>query len=592
MALGKIDLKGALIITAGGAVSDSGVIDVDAGVTISAADQTVVLDSAGNDLGGLVIVPAAKSVILRNIDSVSLGSVQASGSLTVQARNSIRLQERPSTPSLTLESSGSIVFEFSRELVSENTVLRAAQSLGSLHDPLLLQGSTLTLRSDRGEIHAGLSGSEDPLLTVEAAGTVVLQRMGDLGFAAGSLVKSGATVLIRASKDLSVSGLALEAPSTRLEAGGRIRSAAVENPPTLNFTGSLHLQAQSGVGGFDFERILVGAPSSGMPLSVRNGSAGDVVIAGLDGLTLSPESVRTDSGGWVVLLGGSGRIVEQGDALKGTQVVRALGTHWISRSGAEALRLLSASQSSANDATQKTTISPALADLIARHSAQSNADSPLTRINQLLSRSFAELGRSAEALDTSAQLLSTQSESIIRVTYGFDEGAGLVGMAGPRSTTQLLAAAMSLTQQGRGPDLEPSEGIGSWAVRTAPGSDFRSSPAEAPGGPPAGQDAQPEPVEGAGRPADQRGSDSPAEPRPASGGDGRDEPNDRTPQTSPQNSPAETISDVRWLLPEEDLREWMPLTSKSSPPLPAASGLVEGMKHAAAKIGQWLGLGG
>ncbi len=484
------------------------------------------------------------------------------------------------------------MFEFGRQLVSETVNLRAAQSLGSLDDPLLLKGSTLTVRSDAGEVYASLTGSQDPLLKVQAHGKVVLERTGDLGFVSGSTVESkGATVLIRASDDLSVSGLALTASSSRLEAGGRIRGTAVENPPTLKFIGPLHLKAQSGVGGLDFERILIDSSSAGVPLSVRNGSDGDVVIAGQGGLTLSPESVGTDSGGLVVLLGGSGRIVEQGTALTGTQVVRAVGLHWISRSGAEALQLLAASQTSADNAAQKKTISPATAALIEQLNVQPQSDSPLKRLNDLLSSSFAELGRSAQALDTSAQLLSTQSESIIRIGFPLDQGESLVAMAGPRSTSQLLAAAMTLTQRGSSPDAGAAEGIVSWSIRTAPAADIRSAPAEAPRDAPAGRDARPAPVDGTGQPADPRGSESPV-PQQAPGTDRPAEPIDQAPQTSPQSVPAESTSDVRWLLPQDDLQAWMPTSSKVSVPPSAQSGLFVGLKQAAAKIGHWLGWGG
>jgi hypothetical protein len=46
---------------------------------------------------------------------------------------------------------------------------------------------------------------------------------------------------------------------------------------------------------------------------------------------------------------------------------------------------------------------------------------------------------------------------------------------------------------------------------------------------------------------------------------------------------------VRWLLPQDELQQWLPTGSEQAEPASTQSGVFSGLKGAAVKLSQWLG---
>ncbi|SVB71411.1 uncharacterized protein METZ01_LOCUS224265, partial [marine metagenome] len=77
-----------LNLTAGGAVTDAGNIDIDGTLTVSAAGQTVTLDGGGNDVTGNVTLTGA-AVTLVDTTATAIAGITATGALSVQAGGAI-----------------------------------------------------------------------------------------------------------------------------------------------------------------------------------------------------------------------------------------------------------------------------------------------------------------------------------------------------------------------------------------------------------------------------------------------------------------------------------------------------------------------
>ena len=290
----------------------------------------------------------------------------------------------------------------------------------------------------------------------------------------------------------------------------------------MSFDGSLRLQARTGIGGFGYERVLLDQLGSGSSLSASNSASGDVVIAGQRGLTLSAQSVVSNSDGWVVLLGGRGAIEEQGQLIARPNLVRATGITWMDRSKIDTSLLLSAALKSGA--------------LLAQPS------SPIERMNQLLAQGWAQSSQPQEAPDSAAQVLTTQSRASLNVGTITQAPAATVSvMAQPKSSSQLMDMAMTLTRQGSNPLPGDEESISGWVVRTA----------------------QPAAEAGREAPVPRSEPTPPAAPANAPAVDTRsapstdaDRPTDPT-KVAPDAPAATPNSDVRWLMPQDELLGWM-----------------------------------
>jgi hypothetical protein len=508
--LGTITLSGDLDLTAGGAVSDSGVLNVGGQTRISAAGQSVRLDSS-NNFGGAVSIRAA-SASITDVNALDLSTVTLAGDLTVAAAGAV-------TDSGVLSVGG------------QTSITAAGQSI--ILDQAHAFGGAVRLKAAELEI----------------------SRSDSLRLPQGSLLQAqSGSILLRTASDLWTSGLTLSAVNVLLDAGQAIKAEDREDAQPLSFDGSLRLQAVTGIGGFGYERVLLDQRGSGASLSASNGASGDVVIAGQRGLSLSAQSVVSNSEGWVVLLGGRGAIEEQGQLIVRPNLVRATGITWMDRSKIDTSLLLSAALKSGA--------------LLAQPS------SPIERMNQLLAQGWAQSSQPQEALDSAAQVLTTQPRASLNVgTVTQAPAATLSVMAQPKSSSQLMDMAMTLTRQGNNPLPGDAESISGWVVRTAqpaaeagreaPAPRSESTPPAAPANAPAVDT----------RPAPSTDADKPAEPA----------------KVTPDAPAATPNSDVRWLMPQDELLGLLSDNVQVSAQTQVQGGVLSSIKSAALQLSQWLG---
>jgi hypothetical protein len=246
--------------------------------------------------------------------------------------------------------------------------------------------------------------------------------------------------------------------------------------------------------------------------------------------------------------------------------------------------------------------------------------SPIERMNRLLAEGFAQSDAADEpVLESSPQLIKTQSSVMVGAPRQVNAQTVSV-MAAPKSASQLLEMAMTLTQQGGNPAMGDAESLGAWVVRTAPSESSRESgrepiressrepsvpaqpaaqtsptapaqqPADAPV--PGNAPSTPQSESPAGQPAAPQGNQSAA---PAAVGEpGALQVPAQLPAQLPGQVPvqgpdqAQPTSDVRWLLPQDELGQWLPSDSLQTEPA-AQPGMLSSLKGAAVKLSQWLG---
>jgi hypothetical protein len=369
----------------------------------------------------------------------------------------------------------------------------------------------------------------------------------------------------------------LTARSSVLNAGLAIQALAQENAPPLTFTGDLHLEARAGIGGFGFERLLLDGQGAGASVSAHNASSGDVVIAGVRGLSVGVQGITSDADGWIALLSGQGTIQEQGAVVARSQnVVRVTGANWMARSDVKASALL--------------------ADILKSGVLGSMVSSPLDRLNAMLAKNWSSAGQmdnEASVITTAAQTLTATSGSgsieraLGDASWQFRSGMSVSVMDSPKTTGQLLQMAMAISQQGGLTSMMDTESLTQWAQR----SDRNAQP-DAPKSP--GDAATPSGPTQAAPSVDAVGLSDEAKP------DVRSEESKPQEQTAPilerpdalptEVTPQAPASDVLWLLPLDSL------PSSVTQPLaqPAAAGLWgdvrASLKGAASALGLWLGL--
>ena len=512
--LAGITVSGDLTITVGGAVSDSGVLSVGGQTRISAAGQSVRLDSSSN-FGGAVSIRAA-SALITDVNALDLGTVTVAGDLEVTA-------------------AGAVTDSGAFSVGGQTSITAAGQSI--ILDQAHAFGDAVRLKAAQLEI----------------------SRSDSLRLPKGSLLQApSGSIVLRAASDLWTSGLSLSAVNVLLDAGQAIKAEDQEDAQPLSFDGALRLQARTGIGGFGFQRVLLDQLGSGSSLSGLNSVSGDVVIAGQRGLTLSAQSLVSNSDGWMVLLGGRGAIEQQGQLIVRPNFVRATGITWMDRSQIDTWLLLSAALKSGA--------------LLAQPS------SPLERMNQLLAQGWVQSSQPQEALDRSAQVMTTESRHGLHVgTFTQAPAASLSVMAQPKSSSQLMDMAMTLTRQGSNPLPGDAESISGWVVRTtqpaseagreAPVPRSESAPPAAPGNTPGNAPAADT------RPAPSTEADKPAEPA----------------KVAPDAPAVAPNSDVRWLLPQDELLSWVSDTVQAGAQTQVQGGVLSGLKSAALKLSQWLG---
>ena len=494
--------------------------------------------------------------------ALDLGTVNVS-SLNVTAAGSV-------TDSGVLTVSGASRFTAAGQAVT----LDSANDFGGV---VSVDAAQLSLK-DVSDLEVRLLSSLPVLMQLTAVSDVSLSSPGDLELLAGSKLQSeNGSVAILASGNLQVSGVNLITRSAVLNAGLAIQALAQENAPSLAFTGDLHLEATAGIGGFGFERLLLDGQGAGASVSAHNATSGDVVIAGVRGLSVGARGITSDADGWIALLSGQGSIQEQGSVVARSQnVVRVTGANWMARSDVKATALLT--------------------EILKSGVLGSMASSPLERLNAMLAKNWSsadQMDNEPSVMRTAAQTLTATSGlgSIERVlddaSWQFRSGMRVSVVDSPKTTGQLLQMAMAISQQGGLASMMDTESLNQWVQR----SDRHAQP-EAPKSP--GDAATPSVPTPAGPSVGTVGRSDESKPVVRSE---ESKPQEQTspilerPDALPMEVPPQTpASDVRWLLPLDSL----PSSLSELAAQPAATGLWGGMrssiKGAASALGLWLGL--
>ena len=577
-----------LSATAGGSVT--------MGAT-SVTDDLTVTSGAGLSLSGGLNVGGTAT--LRAVQAVDMGSVSAASGLNVvSTAGSITLHQQPITSQLKLNAATGIGLDSGIILTASSIDLSASTDLGSVAVPLSLSTDKLVLNSTQGNVFIRLVTAGPLSAQVMGNGKVSVVRTGALSLVSGSSFTSSTdSITLNATQDMLISGVSFSAAKASIESGGAIRAVALENAPATSISGELHLDAMTGIGGFGYGRVLVNALNPRVSVSAYNHQSGDVVIAGLNGLTISADGIKSDSDGWVALLGGTGSISEQGQVVaRSTNVVRVTGVNWMRhpeptardimeiiidkklnpnnytmrdaaaaqikdeiRADQAISTLLYASSDSPPGAVPPPKVSAMAAKKVAnnlvldtlRNGAISfTSGSPLERMNQSLAQSWTVIVEQASteaSLTTTEKIVAANTYTTLGVesTSAFMHGGSMV-INSPQTTSQLLEMAMTLTQQGRQPAMSDTENLTSWVNRTVPtdtpSQTLIASRSNQPASPSTTQENASVP---AGAVDIRTLVEGPASPR------GTGTAIAETPTDAPISA---SISDVRWLLPASHLQ--------------------------------------
>ena len=494
--------------------------------------------------------------------ALDLGTINVT-SLSVTAAGSV-------TDSGVLTVSGASQFTAAGQLVT----LDSANDFGGV---VSVEAAQLTLK-DTSDLEVRLLSSLPVLIELTAVSDVSLSSLGDLQLVTGSKLQSeNGQVAIQASGNLQVSGVNLIARSGVLNAGLAIQALAQENAPPLAFTGELHLEATTGIGGFGFERLLLDGQGAGASVSAHNASSGDVVISGVRGLSVGVQGIISDADGWIALLSGQGTIEEQGVVVARSQnVVRVTGANWMARSDVKASALL--------------------ADILKSGVFGSTDSSPLERLNAMLAKNWSsvdQLVNEPSVITTAAQTLTVTSGSgsiesaLGDASWQFRSGMSVSVMDSPKTTGQLLQMAMAISQQGGMTSMMDTESLIQWAQRSDRNAqpDTPKSPGDA--ATPSGQTPAAPSVGAVGLSDESKPDVRSEESKPQEQTAPILERPDALPMEMPTQAPA---SDVRWLLPLDSLPS--SVTELVTQPVPTGllGDLRTSLKGAASALGLWLGL--
>ena len=578
------------------ALIESGQASVTMGAT-SATNDLTVTSGAGLSLSGGLNVGGTAT--LRAVQAVDMGSVSAASGLNVvSTAGSITLHQQPITSQLKLNAATGIGLDSGIILTASSIDLSASTDLGSVAVPLSLSTDKLVLNSTQGNVFIRLVTAGPLSAQVMGNGKVSVVRTGALSLVSGSSFTSSTdSITLNATQDMLISGVSFSAAKALIESGGAIRAVALENAPATSISGELHLDAMTGIGGFGYGRVLVNALNPRVSVSAYNHQSGDVVIAGLNGLTISADGIKSDSDGWVALLGGTGSISEQGQVVaRSTNVVRVTGVNWMRhpeptardimeiiidkklnpnnytmrdaaaaqikdeiRADQAISTLLYASSDSPSGAVPPPKVSAMAAKKVAnnlvldtlRNGAISfTSGSPLERMNQSLAQSWTVIVEQASteaSLTTTEKIVAANTYTTLGVesTSAFMHGGSMV-INSPQTTSQLLEMAMTLTQQGRQSAMSDTENLTSWVNRTVPtdtpSQTLIASRSNQPASPSTTQENASVP---AGAVDIRTLVEGPASPR------GTGTAIAETPTDAPISA---SISDVRWLLPASHLQ--------------------------------------
>jgi hypothetical protein len=437
----------------------------------------------------------------------------------------------------------------------------------------------------QGDVHVRLTAADTLSAQVLAQGQIEVLGQGSLTLTSGSRLESKANLIaITAQGDLMVSGTTLVSNVAKLKAGQAINALDSAQAPAVSISGDLRLEAVTGIGDFGYGRFLVNNLNTSASVSAYNEKSGDVVLAGVNGLTLSAAGVKSDAPGdaWVGLLSGTGRITELGQVVaQSNNVVRLTGSTWMARPSTGSITNPPTDTSTGSSAPTQISVDTQKVSDVIRTGVRLGASEGLDTFNRMMEKSF-----TVDALSQtgSARVLTpgpVASKAVPKTLSSFSPlaqpGFGMGVTNSPQSTAQLLDMAMAVVQQTPSAVARDMETLGNWVSRTAP----TVSPAEAA---PVAPAPVPSPAVPSAPPGAVEVRPEPSAPAPTNDG-GIAPTNEAAP---PASAPS---SGVQWLLPADDVAAWtqglsQPVDKGPSEPNPS------GLMGAVAKLGQWLGWGG
>ncbi len=252
--LGNSNVSGNLNVDAGGAITDSGTLDVNGSTTLDANGNPITLDTATNDFTGPVSIVSGGNVTLVDQNAIDLGDSNVNGNLNVDATQITDSGTVDVNGSTTLDANGgnitldtptndftgpvSIVSAGNVNLVDQNALNLGASNIAGNLD--VLAGGNVT---DSGTISVGGNAC------VETTTNIVLDQLdvaGFIGLTAGGNATAVNTGTVR-FKDtttggnlnvIATTGDIVIGPGTDIDAGGAV-SLTAEDDFTLAAGGSI-----------------------------------------------------------------------------------------------------------------------------------------------------------------------------------------------------------------------------------------------------------------------------------------------------------------------------------------------------------------
>ncbi|MCW9015040.1 MAG: filamentous hemagglutinin N-terminal domain-containing protein [Gammaproteobacteria bacterium] len=322
LSLGSSSVTGNLLLISGGAITQSGSLDIGGLTTVSAAGYDVDLDDLGNDFNGVSI--NAANVSLRDSNELSLGISSITGNLLLTSGGAITQSGSVDVSGLTTVSAAGYDVTLDDpgndftgvSIHAANVSLRDSNELSlgtsSITGNLLLTSGGAVTQSNAIQVNG--------LTTVSAAGyDITLDAMGN-DF--NSVTISGANATLRDDDNIDFASATLSG-QLNVTAGGAITDSGVltvngnasftgadGNDILLdtagnNFGGIVILSAASGtlrdVTITDDSDLVLGALNLGRNLTLTAGGAvtqiGNFNIAGLTSVTASGYDITLDNAG-------------------------------------------------------------------------------------------------------------------------------------------------------------------------------------------------------------------------------------------------------------------------------------------------------
>ncbi|MDX6766629.1 MAG: filamentous hemagglutinin N-terminal domain-containing protein [Candidatus Methylacidiphilales bacterium] len=249
--LGDIVVTGDFTTTASGSVTQNGALEVGGVFTLNAANQSVVLNNAGNRFGSVAV--RSDSLVLREADGMQLNQLEVNGSSSLISGGSITQTGALRTASLSLSASQGIVLE---------NLLNRINVLGNV-----IRGAAFRLYNTVDlEINGEMSGG------IAASGVQIVSE-GDITLLSGThILASGlGNDIVLASKSGNVADLSGASDSLETLSGSRF----------VIYSGT-QVQTKTGLLTVNFIQLSSPYPSSpsgaGNAVLVREGLPGDTTI--------------------------------------------------------------------------------------------------------------------------------------------------------------------------------------------------------------------------------------------------------------------------------------------------------------------------